>query len=68
MILVRATSEFGERQTVLMRHVGPVTLDLSCSQELDPVHRCQLETSNWAPYSVEVIRAQQQSFVDLLRS
>ncbi|MEV5835527.1 arginine deiminase family protein [Nocardia sp. NPDC052112] len=68
MIQVRATSEFGELQSVLMRYAGPVTLDLSCSQELDPVHRRQLETSKWAPYSVDGVRAQQQSFIDLLRS
>ncbi|MFX0574732.1 dimethylarginine dimethylaminohydrolase family protein [Nocardia nepalensis] len=67
MMRVSVTSEFGELRSVLMRYAGSATLDLSCSQELDPVVRRQLETSRWAPYSLEVVRAQQQSFIGLLR-
>ncbi|MEU2032555.1 dimethylarginine dimethylaminohydrolase family protein [Nocardia amamiensis] len=63
---VRVDSEFGHLRSVVMRYAGPVTLDLSGS--LDPVLTRQLETSRWAPYSPERVRAQQGRFIDLLRN
>ncbi|MEV0027887.1 arginine deiminase family protein [Nocardia sp. NPDC050793] len=58
-------SEFGQLRSVVMRHAGPAALDLSGS--LDPVLTRQRETSRWAPYSAERVRAQQHRFINLLR-
>lgn len=58
-------SEFGALQSVVMRHAGPVSLDLSGA--LDPVLSRQRETSRWASYSLGRVRAQQHRFIDLLR-
>ncbi|WP_330230387.1 hypothetical protein OHA40_31170 [Nocardia sp. NBC_00508] len=52
---VGVDSEFGELRSVVMRHAGPVTLDLF--GPLDPVLARQRETSRWAPYSPERARA-----------
>ncbi|WP_312884566.1 dimethylarginine dimethylaminohydrolase family protein [Nocardia barduliensis] len=62
---VGVDSEFGELRSVVMRHAGPVTLDLSGS--VDPVLARQRETSRWGPYSPVRVRAQQDRFIDLLR-
>ncbi|MGQ4619711.1 arginine deiminase family protein [Nocardia sp. R7R-8] len=59
-------SEFGELRSVVMRHAGPVTLDLSGS--LDPVLARQHETSQWGSYSLDRVRAQQHRFIELLRT
>lgn len=62
---VEADSEFGELRSVVMRHAGPATLELSGT--LDPVLARQHETSRWAAYSPERVRAQQHRFMELLR-
>ena len=62
---VGVDSEFGRLRSVVMRHAGPVTMDLSGA--LDPVLVRQRETSRWASYSPGRVRAQQHRFIDLLR-
>lgn len=63
---VGVDSEFGELRSVVMRHAGPVTLDLS--GPLDPVLARQHETSRWGSYSPERVRAQQYRFIELLHA
>jgi len=62
---VGVDSEFGRLRSVVMRHAGPVVLDLAGA--MDPVLTRQRETSRWAAYSPERVRAQQHRFIELLR-
>lgn len=67
MLKVSVSDEFGALQTVVMRYAGPFTLDLSSRHQLDPVHRRQLETSQWDQYDDTIVRAQQDAFMAVLR-
>lgn len=67
MIKVGISDEFGTLQTVVMRYAGPLTLDLSNPDRLDPVHRRQLETSQWDSYDDSIVREQQDTFMAVLR-
>ncbi|WP_030253007.1 dimethylarginine dimethylaminohydrolase family protein [Streptomyces violens] len=67
MLAPHAVSEYGSLRQVAMRYAGDFTRDLE-GPGMHPVLARQKTTSTWAPYDTARVRAQQDAFIDLLRS
>lgn len=67
MLTPHATSEYGALRHVAMRHAAGVTPNLD-GPGVHPVLTRQKTTSSWEPYTPALVRTQQDTLIDLLRS
>lgn len=62
-----ATTEFGSLRCVAMRYAGDFTRVLD-GDDVHPVLARQMSTSIWSQYSASLVRTQQDTLIELLRS